>query len=275
MRAEENSQRPTNTNCLIMGVLNVTPDSFSDGGAFLDPDRALNHIETLINAGADIIDIGAESSRPGARLVSLDEERQRLFPILERLAERRVDVALSIDTNKPEIMLDLSQYGVKYINNIKGLPPFECMQALASKGHDYIAMHMHGTPETMQRYPLTGKSARTLFEAFCHETQARLQEAGFSPARIWLDPGIGFGKTDAANLDLLRYCMEHSGQFQFAVGLSRKSMLGRLFGIENPLDRDDASKGLELGLIMAGVQMIRTHEVERLVQMRQVLMSQD
>ncbi len=263
------SSKPTS--CLIMGVVNITPDSFSDGGSYIDPARALDHISQLLEEGADIIDIGAESSRPGAELISLQEERRRLLPVLNLLAKSSLKAEISVDTNKPELMLELADFGIRYINNIKGLAPFSCLQRLAERGHHYIAMHMQGQPASMQNQALARDAACDAWRQFSTECSQALRSAGFSDERIWLDPGIGFGKTDAANLALLQACMQDSGAVQYAVGISRKSILGRLLELDDPLQRDDSSKALELGLMLAGIGMIRTHEVRRLARMRRLL----
>lgn len=254
-----------------MGVVNITPDSFSDGGQFLSPDSACDHIMRLVDDGADVIDLGAESSRPGAKLVSFETEWQRLEPVLNRLARRDLGARLSLDTNKPEIMRRAPDLGVEFINDIKGGADDDTLSYLASKGISYIAMHMHREPECMQAEPLQPQLAISLVRDFFAAAHNRLAGAGFANEKIWLDPGIGFGKSDAANLSLLQLSMSLASEHNLVVGISRKSFIGRLLDIESPVQRDAPSKMLELGLILAGVRVIRTHDVKRLDLIRQLL----
>lgn len=259
---------------LIMGVVNLTPDSFSDGGNFLDPARALAHIERLFDEGADIVDLGAESSRPGAQVVDLEEEWRRLFPILTGLSRLKLPGRISLDTYKPEIMRRALAFPVDIINDISGGADLETLQLLAKNGLIYLAMHMHRNPASMQKEPLTAEVAVAEVAAFYRQTELRLLQAGFHPSRIWLDPGIGFGKTDAANLSLLRQAQSLMRRYSIVIGISRKSFLGRLFELENPADRDPVSKMLELSCMLAGAKVIRTHEVSKLFQIRGMLQSQ-
>ncbi|MFW7380058.1 MAG: dihydropteroate synthase [Oligoflexus sp.] len=255
----------------IMGVVNITPDSFSDGGRFHQPQKALEQILRLVDDGADIVDIGAESSRPGARLIPAEEEWQRLEPVLERLSTRQIGAKLSVDTNKPEIMRRVIPYGVDIINDIKGGADDDSLKNLAENHLTYIAMHMHRTPEDMQQAPLDGDEAIAAVDAFFAQTRSRLMLAGFPESAVWLDPGIGFGKTDRANLRLLKYSLKISDQYHVVVGISRKSLIGRLLGIDSPVERDGPSKMLELGLLLGGIRMIRTHDVKSLNHMRSLL----
>jgi len=256
---------------LIMGVINITPDSFSDGGQFHNPQAALEQALRLVDQGADIIDLGAESSRPGAQLISENEEWQRLEPVLNLLSQRQLGARLSIDTNKPEIMRRVIPCGVTIINDIKGGADDLTLRDLAQKQVTYIAMHMHRSPADMQQLPLSGDEALKSVDCFFTQTEDRLLRAGFPKAAIWLDPGIGFGKTDSANLRLLKYCLSISGRYSLVLGISRKSFIGRLLGIESPIDRDGPSKMLELGLMLAGIRVIRTHDVKNLNNIRSLL----
>lgn len=254
---------------LIMGVVNVTPDSFSDGGQFFSPALALAQARKLIDDGADIIDVGAESSRPGAAPLSSDEEWQRLLPVLGNLrhtiASTYPHVLLSVDTVKPDIMVKAADLGVDIINDISGGLDLKVLRQLVNyKSLQFIAMHMHGEPGTMQKNPLNGPEAVTAVEHFFSGAKTRFEEAGFAPERLWLDPGIGFGKGDEGNYHLIKQAKFWAERYNLAMGVSRKSFIGRVLGIERPKDRDDASKMLEIGLIAAGVQMIRTHDVLRL-----------
>lgn len=259
---------------LIMGVVNVTPDSFSDGGSFFSPAAAVEQVLQLFRDGADIVDIGAESSRPGATFLTVDEEWGRLSPVLTMLEKRGCSGVLSIDTNKPAIMERVVDRGVQYINDIRGGTEEGILRHLAQKGIGYIAMHMHERPEIMQRQPLDAAEALVHVEQFYRETHQRLLCCGFPAKKIYLDPGICFGKTDAANMQLMAQAMNAARRFNILLGISRKSFLGRLMDRPVPLERDDVSKGLELGFMMGGIQMIRTHNVKPLVKMRQLLRSE-
>lgn len=254
---------------LIMGVLNITPDSFSDGGKFIAPEKAIDQAYRLYEDGADIIDLGAESSRPGSQEVPMKEEWQRLEPVLKALQQSDIKAELSVDSKKPDILLRSINYNVTYLNNIDGLVKDSYLTEIAKhKNVKYIAMHMHKTPETMQREPLKASEAISEVFQFMYRSHQRMIDAGFSPERIWLDPGIGFGKTDAANIQLLAKTHELAQKFNLTLGVSRKSWIGRTLSIKNPIDRDPPSKMMELGLAMAGAKMIRTHDVKALNDLR-------
>jgi dihydropteroate synthase len=253
-------QRP-----ILLGVVNLTPDSFSDGGDTLAPRAALERCEALLRDGADLLDLGAESTRPGATPLSAAEEWARLEPVLTTLARRHLTARVSLDTRKPEIMRRGADLGITLINDVEGGRDSATLKALARYVNlGYLAMHMHGTPENMQRQPLGSRTAVAAADAFFAEREDALRDAGFSPARIWLDPGIGFGKTDAANLRLMAEIPRWRAAHQVAVGVSRKGFLGRALGLAVPKDRDPPTKTLELGLWLLGARMIRTHDVARL-----------
>lgn len=258
---------------LIMGVVNVTPDSFSDGGRFFDSEPAIKQALHLISNGADICDIGAESSRPGATAVSADEEWRRLEPVLEGLVARGVADRISVDTYKPEVMLKAAKLGVAIINDIAGSRycTDHDLAALASLGTTFIAMHMHGDPTSMQSRPLGKEVVVEEVLGFFSMVKSRLVAAGFAPDKIWLDPGIGFGKDDGANLALLRWCLTAGRRWPLVVGVSRKSFMGRALGITDAEARDDASKMLECSVMCTGVKAVRTHEVIKLSRLRQLL----
>jgi len=248
-----------------MGVINVTPDSFSDGGLFLDPGAAAEQAHRLVADGADVLDIGAESSRPGAPAVDAAEEWRRLAPVLSRLVEEQPGVQVSVDTCKPELMLRAADAGAAIINDITGGAPGEVLARLARYPDlQYIAMHMHGTPKTMQNNPLIGGVAIAAVDEFFAHAHARLAAAGFAANRIWLDPGLGFGKTDRGNIQLMRHLPTWASRYRIAAGVSRKSLIGRSLGLPVPADRDGPSKMLELGLALLGTNLIRTHDVRRL-----------
>jgi dihydropteroate synthase len=248
-----------------MGVVNVTPDSFSDGGDALSPRDALARCDELLRDGADLIDLGAESTRPGAAPLPADEEWTRLAPVLAALAQRDLVSRVSLDTRKPDLMLRAADLGIALVNDVEGGRDAATLKALARYPNlGYLAMHMHGTPETMQRHPLGGRAAVAAVTSFFAERAAALRAAGFAPERVWLDPGIGFGKTDAGNLRLMAEIPRWRGAHQVAVGVSRKGFLGRALGLPAPKDRDPPTKTLELGLWLLGARLIRTHDVARL-----------
>lgn len=255
-----------------MGVVNVTPDSFSDGGKFSDVDAAVQQVEQLLAAGADLIDLGAESTRPGSQPISVDEERKRLEPILERLALLSKKPVLSLDTYKPELMRLGIDYGVEVINNIRGLVDAKTLRFLAEQKTIYVAMHCHGEPQTMHVTPQNADEAVRDVSAFFAKASSALQEAGFSKEKIWLDPGIGFGKTDQANLKLLSMTSHFARQYNLAVGISRKGFIGRMTGIQKPEDRDAPTKMLEWALAESGAKVIRTHDVAGLVRIRKLIL---
>ncbi len=249
---------------LIMGVVNITPDSFSDGGQYASPAKAIAKALELAEQGAHVIDLGAESSRPGAQPVSLDEEWSRLEPVINGLIGKS-GIKLSIDSYKPEIMLRSAQLGCQYINDINGRADKSTLAQLGSNaGLSYIAMHKFGDPKSMQDSPLKGAEAISQIDSFFDQTHKDLLGAGFEKENIWLDPGIGFGKTDEANALVIANCSRWAEEYQLTLGVSRKSFIGRALGIDSPVDRDPASKMLEFGLACMGVQMIRTHEVSKL-----------
>jgi dihydropteroate synthase len=256
---------------LIMGVVNITPDSFSDGGKFDSPDAAIKKALDLAEDGADIIDLGAESSRPGASPISEQLEWQRLEPVIENLIKAK-NIQLSVDTYKPETMLKAAEIGCHYINDINGSADVETLNTLAKhEDLSYIAMHKAGDPKTMQQNPLEGDDAISKVDDFFQRTEKKLLNAGFRKDMIWLDPGIGFGKTDEANARLLKHCSVWAKKYQLTLGVSRKSFIGRTLGIIDPTKRDSPSKMLEFGLSCMGVQMIRTHEVAMLKNLLRLL----
>ncbi len=256
-----------------MGVVNITPDSFSDGGEYLETKTAIDHIFQLIEDGADIIDLGAESTRPKALPLTFAEEWKRLEPVLIALKSHNTHVQISVDTYKEETILRLLDYGVDYINNIKGLCRKDVLKNIAANNTRYIAMHIHGNPENMQNHPLGGEEAYQAVSNFFTEASLLLEECGFKKSNFWLDPGLCFGKNDEGNIRLIASIPEFSRKNQLAVGISRKSIFGRLLNIPIAKNRDHVSKIAELGLALAGAHIIRTHDVQNLAYMRKVLFS--
>lgn len=248
---------------MLMGVVNVTPDSFSDGGRFLEPGAAVEHALRLEEEGAEIVDIGGESTRPGADPVSEAEELRRVLPVLEQLAGR-TKALISIDTRKPAVAREAVQAGASLINDIGASRQEPAMWALvAETGAAYVAMHMQGTPATMQENPAY-LDVRKEIGDFLRERLAALETAGVRPEQVLLDVGIGFGKTREHNLELL------SGLAGFArlgrpllIGVSRKSFLGRRL---SPHDRLPAALAASCWAVQAGVAIVRTHDVKPTLQ---------
>jgi dihydropteroate synthase len=250
----------------IMGVLNVTPDSFSDGGKFLSADRAWAHLEALVQGGADIIDIGAESTRPGSAPVSSDDEWARLKPILERFYRSGLKVQTSLDSRKPALMLKAADLGVNYINDVEGARHPDMLKRLSKfSGLAYICMHMQGEPQTMQKTPLSGVKGLLAIDKFFADKRQLLAECGFEDQRIYMDPGFGFGKTDELNAKIIAASAQWVVKgYKLVVGVSRKSFFSRTLGITDTSDRDAPSKMCELSTALMGVDMIRTHNVSLL-----------
>ena len=250
---------------LVMGVVNITPDSFSDGGQFLEPQAAVEHALQLVAEGADILDVGGESTRPGAALVSVEEELRRVLPVIEALSGR-VSVPLSIDTQKPAVARAALAAGAAIVNDIAAtqLRP-EMWAAVAEAGAGYVAMHMQGTPQTMQLEPHYGDVVGEV-KAFFVTCLAQLAAAGVSPEQVVFDPGIGFGKTLEHNLDLLARLAEFKTLDRpLLVGVSRKSFLGKLLGAETT-HRLPGSLAGTAWAVGQGVQLFRTHDVAATVQ---------
>ncbi|MST01023.1 MAG: dihydropteroate synthase [Pedosphaera sp.] len=248
-----------------MGIMNVTPDSFSDGGRFLDAAAAVGYALRLVREGAEILDIGGESTRPGAALVTEEEELRRVLPVIERLVGQ-VKVPLSIDTQKPAVARAALAAGASIVNDIAANRPDDAMwRVVAESGAGYIAMHMQGTPQTMQTTPSYTDVAAEI-EAFFEDRLARLATAGVSSEQVALDVGIGFGKTLEHNLQLLASL----GRFTklrrpLLLGVSRKSFIGKLLGTD-VAERAPAGLACACWAVEAGVNIIRTHDVPETVQ---------
>ena len=243
---------------LVMGVVNVTPDSFSDGGQYASAQQAVAHARRLIGEGADILDIGGESTRPGAAPVALDEERQRVLPVLEALAG--CGVPLSVDTRKPEFMLEAIAAGAAMINDVTALTAAAALAAVAKSPVAVCLMHMQGDPGTMQVNPIYQDVVREVRDYLAQRVVAA-EQAGVARERIVVDPGFGFGKTVEHNLKLLRSLAEfRSLGVALLAGLSRKAMLGKLTGRE-PQERVHASIAAALLAVQNGAQIVRAHDV--------------
>lgn len=247
---------------LVMGIVNVTPDSFSDGGQHFQHDAALAHAQQLIAEGADIIDIGGESTRPGAQPVGVQEELNRVLPIIEGL--RGAPVPISIDTCKPQVMQAAIAAGVQMVNDINALQDAAAMNVAATGNVAVCLMHKQGNPQTMQTQPQYQNVIAEVGE-FLRERIAAAEAAGIGRGRIVIDPGFGFGKTLAHNLDLLRH-LDQLRELGVPVlaGLSRKSMLGALTGREAG-DRVAASVAAALIAVQRGAAIVRVHDVRETV----------
>lgn len=255
---------------LVMGVVNVTPDSFSDGGRFLDPDRAVRHALELAAAGADILDVGGESTRPGAEPVDEAEELERVVPVIEGIVAA-TDVPVSIDTAKPAVMRRAVAAGAAMINDINGLRAAGVAETVAELGVPICIMHMLGEPRTMQDNPVYESVVDDIGD-FLSERVRVCRSAGIDPSRIVLDPGFGFGKTLDHNLELLARLDELVAMgFPILVGLSRKSMLGALTGRKRAADRVAASVAAHLIAAHKGAAVIRAHDVAETVDALKVL----
>ena len=243
----------------IMGVLNVTPDSFSDGGNFFSAEKSLQHAQRMVEDGAAIIDVGGESTRPGAAPVSLDEELDRVIPVIEALGSS-LSVPVSIDTRKPEVMQAAVAAGAGLINDVNALQETGAVEMAAGLGVPVCLMHMQGIPESMQQSP-DYQDVVTEVAAFLQGRADACLAAGMSEQQIILDPGFGFGKTVEHNLQLLQHLEQLvSSGFPVLVGLSRKSLIGKVLGL--PVDkRLYPSVALAVLAVSKGAAIVRCHDV--------------
>jgi dihydropteroate synthase len=243
----------------VMGILNVTPDSFSDGGQFLSAADAVKHAETMAHDGADIIDVGGESTRPGAAALSLQEELDRVMPVIEAIAER-IDIAVSVDTSKPEVMQAAVGAGAALINDVFALRQEGALDMAAGLDAAVCLMHMQGKPRTMQELPEYDTLPGEIIDFLAERVRA-CRDAGIDAERLIVDPGFGFGKNDQHNLKILANLDElRALKLPLLVGLSRKRTLGNVTG-------KDAGERLAAGVAAAviavanGANIVRTHDV--------------
>lgn len=245
---------------LIMGILNVTPDSFYDGGQYSQSDAAYDHAQAMIAAGADLLDIGGESSRPGAVAVSAEEELERVLPVMERI--RAADpIALSIDTYKPVVMQSVITAGAACINDIYALQVPGALEVVKNTDTPICLMHMQGTPLIMQNAPHYAQDVVTDIDAFFEQRIEACVAAGIARSRLILDPGFGFGKTVQHNLQMV----QKIAQFQrhampILLGVSRKSTIGKILD-QPPEGRMVGGLTLAIYAMLVGVSIIRTHDV--------------
>ncbi len=243
---------------LIMGVINVTPDSFSDGGKYAMAEQAVAHARALIDEGAHILDIGGESTRPGALPVTLEEERRRVLPVLEGLADCGVPV--SVDTQKPELMHEAIAAGASMINDINALTVPGALEAVAGTSAAVCLMHKQGDPQTMQQAPHYGDVVKEVGK-YLAMRMAAAEHAGIKRERLVIDPGFGFGKTFEHNLELLRELAQIATLgVPVLAGLSRKSMLGKITG-RQPGDRVFSSIAAAVIAVENGARIVRVHDV--------------
>ncbi len=246
----------------IVGVLNLTPDSFSDGGSYTNPDIALDHARQMIDEGADIIDVGGESTRPGARRIPPDEQISRVIPVITNIAAM-TDIPISIDTTRAQVAEAALEAGASIINDVSaGNDDSGMIDLVVSRNVPYIIMHMQGQPATMQSCPTYTDVVNDVLQFLINRVDT-IVDAGLPRHQIILDPGIGFGKTTQHNLELL------AGLRRFVnighpimLGTSRKRFIGEITNTPDPADRDTATATLTALAIASGVQLIRVHNVK-------------
>ncbi|QDX31347.1 dihydropteroate synthase [Dickeya poaceiphila] len=247
----------------VMGILNVTPDSFSDGGKHNTLNAALIHAEQIISAGATFIDVGGESTRPGADDVSTEEELERVVPVVEALAQR-FETWISVDTSKPEVITASAQAGAHLINDVRALSEPGALEAAAATGLPVCLMHMQGLPKTMQHTPYYDDVVAEVM-AFFEQHITRCVAAGMPRDQLLLDPGFGFGKNLQHNYRLLAQLEAlHRFGLPLLVGMSRKTMIGQLLGVP-PLERVHGSVACAVIAAMKGAHIIRVHDVKATV----------
>ncbi|EBA01823.1 dihydropteroate synthase [Marinobacter sp. ELB17] len=251
------------TQCHVMGVLNVTPDSFSDGGRFDRPQQALVHARQMVEDGASFIDVGGESTRPGAKPVSLQQELDRVCPVVEAIAGE-LDVVISIDTSSPQVMTQAAALGAGLINDVRALTREGALQAAANTGLPVCLMHSQGEPDTMQNNPQY-QDVCAQVSLFLAQRILAAQGAGIDSSRIMLDLGVGFGKSLEHNLQLLARAEQFTVLgYPLLLGLSRKSILGAITG-RNVEERLPASLAAATICAMKGASVVRVHDVRETV----------
>jgi dihydropteroate synthase len=246
--------------CLVMGILNVTPDSFSDGGDFLDIEKAVQRGVEMEKHGAAIIDIGAESTRPGSKAVSSEEQIKRAIPVISKLATK-IKIPISIDSKDYEVTKEAIEAGASIINDITSLDDGITAKLAAEKKLPVILMHMQNSPETMQKQPHYEDVVREVLDYLLAKAKAA-ENAGIEKKKIFIDPGIGFGKTFEHNITLLKNIgvFVESG-YRVLLGTSRKKFIGTLTGKENPKDRIFGTAATVAIAAAAGVSIVRVHDV--------------
>jgi dihydropteroate synthase len=250
--------RPVVLPGIWMGIVNVTPDSFSDGGRFLEPSSAVDQALRLIEDGADIIDLGGESTRPGSECVSTEEELQRILPVLRKLRKCQPDFPISVDTSKAAVAQEVLAAGADIINDVSGLSDPDMLSVLRQTGAGYCLMHTQGVPKTMQINPQYDDVVMEVFE-FLRERRKNMIESGIVSESIVVDPGLGFGKTSKQNWQLIEnIAYFHHLESPILVGHSRKQFIAERFA-----DRDEGTRMISQQLLESGVRVLRVHEVYR------------
>lgn len=245
----------------IMGILNVTPDSFSDGGCFTGKNAAIIHAQAMLRDGASIIDVGGESTRPGAAEVSVQEELDRVIPAVESIAAN-LDVIISVDTSTPEVMLAAAAAGAHMLNDVRALQRPGALQAAANTGLPVCLMHMQGEPQNMQAKPEYGDVTEDVYFYLARKIQ-QANQAGIGNERLLIDPGFGFGKSLEHNLQLLAELKRFKTLgLPLLVGMSRKSMIGALTGRTIPVERVQGSVAAAVIAAMHGAHILRVHDVK-------------
>ncbi|PHP94226.1 dihydropteroate synthase [Pantoea agglomerans] len=253
----------------VMGILNVTPDSFSDGGKHNALVDALTHTNEMVNAGATIIDVGGESTRPGADEVSVEEELERVIPVIDAIAQR-FEVWISVDTSKADVIREAARVGAHIINDVRSLSEAGALEAAAATGLPVCLMHMQGEPRTMQQAPVYENILSEVDTYFAQQI-ARCEAAGIKKERLILDPGFGFGKNLSHNYELLAHLGDfHHFGLPLLVGMSRKSMIGQLLNV-GPSQRLTGSLSCAVIAAMQGAQIIRAHDVKETAEAMRVV----
>jgi len=256
--------------CILMGVLNVTPDSFSDGGQFFDTDKAIEQGLKMAAEGAAIIDVGPESTRPGAEAASVDEQIKRAIPVIKALS-KKVAVPISIDTYRSEVAEAALEVGAAMINDITALSDERMGGLVAEKQVPVVLMHMQGTPATMQAEPKYDDVVGEVLQFLLDRAQ-RAEQLGVPKERVFIDPGIGFGKTLEHNLLILRNIRRFvETGYRVLIGTSRKSFIGKIIGKENPAERKFGTAATVALCAAAGVSIVRVHDVAEMVDVVKVV----
>ncbi|MGA1979654.1 MAG: dihydropteroate synthase [Sedimentisphaerales bacterium] len=256
--------------CVVMGVLNVTPDSFSDGGQFFDKDKAIERGEQMAGDGAAILDVGGESTRPGSASVSAEEQIRRVVPVIEALA-KKVDVPISIDTANYEVAEAALDAGAAMINDITALSDERMGELAGERGVPVVLMHIQGTPATMQIEPKY-KDVVGEVRQFLLERAERAEQFGIDRSKIFIDPGIGFGKTTEHNLELLRNIGKFvTTGYHVCVGASRKSFIGKITGKGKPTERIFGTAATVALCAVAGVSIVRVHDVAEMIDVVEII----
>ncbi|MDF7670940.1 dihydropteroate synthase [Orbaceae bacterium ESL0721] len=254
----------------VMGIINMTPDSFSDGGKYNNLNDAMRRVDEMIKAGATFIDVGGESTRPGASEVSTNEELNRVIPLIEKIASN-CNVWISVDTSKPEVITEAAKAGAHLINDIRALTEPGALEAAQKTELPVCIMHMQGQPKTMQQAPHYQQDIYDEVDQFFSGHIARCINAGIAREKIILDPGFGFGKTVNDNYRLLATLEKfHHFKLPLLVGMSRKSMIGQILNVP-PLERTAGSISCAVIAAMKGAQIIRVHDVKETFEALQIV----